>query len=59
MKVIFRLFFPDNVIVDHRPIGSAVVDDVRLECLPVIIEIVPPGLISVVEGIGLVDVESL
>ena len=44
---------------DHLPIGSEVIEDIRLEWLPISIDKVPPGLNSVVEGMVLVDVESL
>ena len=59
MIVILRWALPDKVIVDHRPMESEVIEEVRLEWLPMTKEIVPPGLKSVTEGIELVEVDSL
>ena len=55
----FLLFLQDNVMVDHRPMGSASMEEVRDVVLPMAMERVPPGLNSVIEGIVLVDVDSL
>ena len=55
----FPTFLHERVIVDQRPMGSAVVVEVRPECLPITIERVPPGLNSVIAGMELVDAESL
>ena len=59
MMVTFRWLRHDMVIDDHRPMGSDVMRVVLLEWRPSSMESVLPGLKSVVDGIGLLEVLRL